>query len=88
MSNTASSEDFVVRKTSLYTNTLESPMLPSFTNSQVKVMSAGDGLIQLNENRMQSSNKVSITPFMLGDLFRKLPHPIEMLMKDFWIISM
>jgi len=83
MSNAASSEDFGVRKTSLYTNTVESPMLQSFPNSQATVMSVGDGLIQPHESRAQPSNKVSITPLMLGDFFRKLPHPLETLMKDF-----
>jgi hypothetical protein len=45
-------------------------------------MSVGDGLIQPNENRAMPSIIVSITPFMFGDFFRKLPHPLETLMKD------
>jgi hypothetical protein len=69
MSNAASSEDFGVRKTSLYTNTVESPMLPFFPNSKATVMSAGVCLIQPHERRAQPSNIVSITPFMLGDFF-------------------
>jgi len=83
MPNAASSGDFDVRKTSLYTNTVESPMLPSFPNSQATVMSVGDGLIQPHESRAQPSNYVSITPLTLGDFFRKLLHPLETLMKDF-----
>lgn len=82
MSNEAPSEDFGVRKTSLYTNTVESPMLPFFPNSQATVISVGDGLIQLHDSRAQPFSKVSITPYMRGDFFRKLPHPLETLMKD------
>ena len=57
-------------------------MLPSFPNSQATVMSVGDGFIQPHESRTKSSNKVSTTPFMLGDFFRKLAHRFEKLMKD------
>jgi len=59
---------------------LESPMFPSFPDSQATVMSVGDSLMQSHESRAQPSSKVRITPLMLGDFFRKLPHP---LMKDF-----
>jgi len=46
-------------------------------------MSIADGLIQPRESKAQPSNKVSITPFMLGDFFRKLPLPLETLIKIF-----
>lgn len=57
-SNSGSLEDFGVRKTSLYTNTVESPTLSFFPYSQATFISVGDGLIQPHEIRAQPYNKV------------------------------